>query len=68
MRAIAAIGAQPDAMKVLEDALHDKSPQVRQSAAAVLNETDDEIAFTAAKALSSMGDISGQRFSGSPHR
>src|SRR5437879_5343842 len=76
IKAIAAIGPQPEAMRLLEGALHDKSAQVRQSAAAALGETkapesipylrqalddDDEVAFTAAKALSSMGDISGQQ-------
>src|SRR6266849_6275960 len=74
IKAVAAIGAQPESMQLLENALHDKSAQVRQSAAAALGETkapesipylkqalddDDEVAFTAAKALSSMGDISG---------
>ena len=76
IKAIAAIGAQPEAMKLLEDALHDKSAPVRQSAAAALGEIkapesipylrqalddDDEVAFTAAKALASMGDISCQQ-------
>ncbi len=68
------IGLTPDAIRLVEEALHDKEPIVRQTAAAELaemksmqsigalrTEVDDpngEVAFAAAKALLDLGDVS----------
>lgn len=70
------IGLTPDAIRLVEEALHDKEPIVRQTAAAELaemksmqsiralqTEVDDpngEVAFAAAKALLDLGDMSGK--------
>lgn len=74
--AVGSIGAAPEAVKRVVQALHDKSTLVRQTAAATLGEMgspdaipelkisldDDqaEVSFTAAKALASLGDPSGR--------
>jgi len=72
--AVGTIGASPDAVRRVVQTLHDKNTLVRQKAAATLGEMgspdaipelkaalDDgpEVSFTAAKALSSLGDSSG---------
>ena len=72
--AVGTIGAVPDAVRRVVQTLHDKNTLVRQKAAATLGEMgspdaipelkaalDDgpEVSFTAAKALSSLGDSSG---------
>jgi hypothetical protein len=72
--AVGTIGAAPDAVRRVVQTLHDKNTLVRQKAAATLGEMgspdaipelkaalDDgpEVSFTAAKALSSLGDSSG---------
>jgi len=70
------IGLMPEAIRLVEEALHDKEPMVRQTAAAELaemksmqsikaleTEVDDpngEVAFAAAKALLDLGDMSGK--------
>ena len=70
------IGLMPEAIRLVEEALHDKEPIVRQTAAAELaemksmqsikaleTEVDDpngEVAFAAAKALLDLGDMSGK--------
>lgn len=74
--AVGTIGAEPEAVKRVVQALHDKNTLVRQKAAATLGEMgspdaipelkialdDDqaEVSFTAAKALASLGDPSGR--------
>jgi HEAT repeat protein len=73
--AIGTIGADPQAVKMVEHALQDKDPQVRQTAAATLGQMGDkdaipalraalddtpEVTFTAAKALWQLGDTSGR--------
>src|SRR5215831_1112703 len=74
--AIGSIGPIPESTKLLEQALHDNDPVIRQTAGAVLGQgkfrqsipelkaaLDDEsgeVAFTAAKALWDMGDRSGR--------
>lgn len=73
--AMAAIGPTPEVIALLDEALRDKEPIVRQTTAAAIGEAkirqcipnlkaelDDtsEIAFTAAKALWDMGDRSGR--------
>jgi HEAT repeat protein len=74
--AIGSVGLAPEAIQMVEKALHDAEPQVRQTAAAVLGQMrshksisalqvllDDEageVAFTAAKALWDLGDRSGK--------
>lgn len=76
LTAIGSIGPTPETIKLLEQALRDDDPVVRQTAAAVLGQgkfrqsipalkaaADDEsgeVAFTAAKALWDMGDHSGR--------
>ncbi|MGH9647089.1 MAG: HEAT repeat domain-containing protein [Bryobacteraceae bacterium] len=74
LTAAGTIGAAPDAVRRVVQSLHDKNTLVRQKAAATLGEMgspdaipdlkaalDDgpEVSFTAAKALSSLGDSSG---------
>ena len=74
--AAGSIGLLPEAIQQVEQALHDKDPLVRQTAAAELaemksiqsipalkTEIDDssgEVAFAAAKALWDLGDVSGR--------
>jgi len=74
--ATGSIGLLPEAIQSVEQALHDKEPVVRQTAAAELaemkstqsipalkTEVDDssgEVAFAAAKALWDLGDVSGR--------
>jgi HEAT repeat protein len=73
--AAAAIGPAPQALKLIEGALQDKSMIVRQTAAAALGELkapqsipylrqalgdSAEVSFTAAKALTEMGDEEGR--------
>jgi HEAT repeat protein len=74
--AVGTIGAAPEAVSRVVQALHDKNTLVRQKAAATLGEMgspdaipelkaaldDDqaEVSFTAAKALASLGDRSGR--------
>ena len=74
--AVGTIGAAPEAVRRVVQALHDKNTLVRQKAAATLGEMgspdaipelkaaleDDqaEVSFTAAKALASLGDRSGR--------
>ncbi len=73
--AVGSIGPTPQTLKILESALQDKSPIVRQTAAAQLGELkapesipflqqalddDNEVSFTAARALWGMGDTSGR--------
>jgi len=74
--ATGSIGLMPEAIQQVEQALHDKDPVVRQTAAAELadmkslqsiralkTEIDDsagEVAFAAAKALWDLGDLSGR--------
>jgi len=74
--ATGSIGLLPEAIQQVEQALHDKDPVVRQTAAAELadmksiqsipalkTEIDDssgEVAFAAAKALWDLGDVSGR--------
>ena len=74
--AIGAIGPTPETIKLLEPALRDDDPLIRQTTAAVLGQMkfrhsipllkaalDDEsgeVAFTAAKALWDMGDRTGR--------
>jgi HEAT repeat protein len=74
--ATGSIGLAPEAVKLIEQALHDKEPVVRQTAVAELaemkskasipalkTEIDDssgEVAFAAAKALWDLGDLSGR--------
>jgi len=73
--AIGSIGADPQAVKMVAQALQDKNQEVRQTAAATLGQMkspdaipylkaalDDtpEVSFTAAKALSDLGDESGR--------
>jgi len=73
--AIGSIGADPQAVKMVEQALQDKDQEVRQTAAATLDQMksadaipylkaalDDtpEVSFTAAKALADLGDESGR--------
>ena len=73
--AIGIIGADPQAVRMVQLALQDKDPQVRQTAAATLGQMgskrgipelkaalDDtpEVSFTAAKALWDLGDDSGR--------
>lgn len=74
--AIGTIGAEPEAVKLVVRGLEDKSADVRQTAAATLGQMgahdtiarlkallDDEspqVSFTAAKALSDLGDSSGR--------
>lgn len=76
--AAASIGATPESLKFIEEGLRDKDTMVRQTAATVLGRIkapesipalqvalDDnsvEVRFTVAKALTEMGDPSGQRF------
>ncbi len=76
--ATGSIGLSPEAVKLVEQALHDREPVVRQTAAAELaemkskqsipalkTELDDsagEVAFAAAKALWDLGDQSGRSF------
>ncbi len=76
--ALGMIGAEPEARRLAENALHDKNIQVRQQAAATLGEMgspdaipaleaalDDsspEVSFTAAKALWSLGDTRARDF------
>ena len=78
LAAIGTIGApDPEAVNRLENALQDKNPLVRQTAALVLGELkavssvpklkellpdDGEVAFAAAKALAALGDLSGRDF------
>ena len=74
--ATASIGLAPDAVKLVEQALQDKDPLVRQTAAAelgqmkskqsaealktALDDVSGEVAFAAAKALWDMGDKDGR--------
>lgn len=74
--ATGSIGLTPDAIRLVEEALHDKEPIVRQTAAAELaemkskqsigalktevNDPAGEVAFAAAKALWDLGDFSGK--------
>ena len=73
--AIGSIGADPQAVKMVEQALQDKDQEVRQTAAATLGQMksadaipylkaalDDtpEVSFTAAKALADLGDMTGR--------
>lgn len=76
LTAIGSIGPTPDTTKLLEKALRDADPLIRQTAAAVmgqmkfresipalkaaLHDESGEVAFTAAKALWQMGDRSGK--------
>jgi HEAT repeat protein len=74
--AVGTIGAMPKAVRILEDALSgDPDPEVRQAAAGMLGdmksrssmpklkqalEKEDEVSFSAARALWAMGDRSGR--------
>ncbi|MDD5543688.1 MAG: HEAT repeat domain-containing protein [Acidobacteriia bacterium] len=74
--AVATIGPQPGVLEILETALHDKEPDVRQVAAAscgelksknlipalkqTLNDKSPDVSFAAARALWDMGDRSGR--------
>jgi len=74
--AIASIGLAPEAVRLLEQALHDQDASIRQMAAAglgemkakqsipalktVLEDSNGEVAFAAAKALWEVGDHSGR--------
>jgi HEAT repeat protein len=73
--AVGTIGATPQTLKIIEAGLQDKNPLVRQSAAAELGrlkapesipylqqalEDENEVSFTAAKALWDIGDTSGR--------
>lgn len=74
--ATGSIGLAPDAIRLVEEALHDKETIVRQTAAAELaemqskqsigalkteiNDPSGEVAFAAAKALLDLGDVSGK--------
>lgn len=74
--ATGSIGVNADAVRLVEQALHDKEPIVRQTAAAELaemkstvsidalkteiNDPSGEVAFAAAKALWDLGDLSGK--------
>jgi HEAT repeat protein len=77
MLAAGSIGATPEAVKFIEEGLKDKETIVRQTAATVLGQLkapdsipalrralgdNAEVAFTAAKALTGMGDTEGQSF------
>lgn len=78
-QAVAALGSLgPDcsAVRIVENALHDRSPDVREAAAAALGDmrcrksipqlrlalrdSDEQVSLAAAKALAAMGDMSGQ--------
>jgi HEAT repeat protein len=74
--AIASVGLNDEAVRLLELALHDQDPSIRQMGAAALGEisakqsipalktaledSNNEVAFTAAKALWQLGDRSGR--------
>jgi HEAT repeat protein len=75
--AIGSIGLAPEAIKLVEGALHDDDPVVRQTAAAELGDMkskqsipalraalddENEVAFAAAKALWDVGDRTSQPF------
>lgn len=77
MLAAGSIGATPEAVRFVQEGLKDKETIVRQTAAAVLGQLkaeesipvlkralsdNAEVAFTAAKALTEMGDPDGQSF------
>jgi len=74
--AIASIGLHPEAVRLLEQALHDQDASIRQVAAAelgqmkaqhsipalktALDDSNSDVAFAAAKALWELGDRSGR--------
>lgn len=74
--ALGSIGPDCDAVRIVEKALHDKNPEVREAAAAALGEmrcsesipqlrlalrdNNEQVSLAAAKALAAMGDMSGQ--------
>lgn len=75
--AIGSIGLAPEAIRLVEDALHDTDPLVRETAAAELGDMkskqsipalraalddENEVAFAAAKALWDLGDRSSRPF------
>src|SRR3977135_1725142 len=74
--AIVSVGLNPEAVRLLEQALHDQDASIRQMAAAglgemkakesspalktALDDSNGEVAFAAAKALWEVGDRSGR--------